>query len=247
MMDVPRQAVIVANVRSGGTFLSHCLSNHEDVHCDRGDILHHRSIWRQCIPGDPALVLRCALNQAHYAVCACKLTYTQAFDKAVWPYLMETRPKLIWLHRENHLRQAVSVILVKLMRKGLLDQPVHSMRETVPVRVQIAPEVVLQHVRNIASQDANAAKRLGGLGEHLELTYADVVGGEGNVATQLPTATTKRLCAFLGIPYQTLRCRLTRVNAQPLREMLTNWAEIETAVEDAGMGHYLKDEAAWRS
>ncbi len=57
----------------------------------------------------------------------------------------------------------------------------------------------------------------------------------------------KQAVIVANVRYQTLRCRLTRVNAQPLREMLTNWAEIETAVEDAGMGHYLKDEAAWRS
>jgi len=216
MIEPPTQAVIVANVRSGGTFLSHCLSNHEDIHCDRGEVIHHRSIWRQCIPGDPALILRCVLDQAHYAVCACKLTYTQAFHKAVWPYLVETRPRLIWLHRENHLRQAVSVILVKLLRKGLVNQPVHSTRQTGPVRVRIAPEIVLDHVRSMASRDADAAKRLVGLGEYLELTYADVVGGEGNVAYQLPTKTTQRVCKYLGVPYQTLRCRLTRVNAYPL-------------------------------
>lgn len=247
MIAAPRQAVIVANVRSGGTFLAHCLSNHEDVHCDRGEVMHSRGIWRQCIPGDPALVLRCALNQDHYAVCACKLTYTQAFHKTVWPYLVETRPKLIWLHRENHLRQAVSVILVKLLRKGLVNQPVHSTERTVPMSVEIAPEIVLHHVRSMAQQDAQAAERLGKLGKYLELTYAQVVGGENVVATQLPTDTTLRLCTYLDVPYQTLRSRLTKVNARPLREMLTNWDEIEAVVRDAGMGHYLEDEAVWRS
>lgn len=247
MMGAPRQAVIVANVRSGGTFLAHCLSNHEDVYCARGEVMHSRGIWRQCIPGEPATLLRCVLNQEHYAVCVCKLTYTQAFHKTVWPYLAEMRPKLIWLHRENHLRQAVSVILVKLLQKGLVDQPVHSTERTAPISVEIAPEIVVHHVRSMAQQDAQAAERLSKLGDYLELTYAQVVGGENVVATRLPTATTKRVCAYLGVPYQTLRSRLTKINARPLREMLGNWDEIEAAVRDAGMGHYLEDESAWRS
>jgi len=29
-------AVIIAAIRSGGTFLTHCLSSHSMIHCDRG-------------------------------------------------------------------------------------------------------------------------------------------------------------------------------------------------------------------
>jgi len=39
--------LILAHVRTGGTFCAHALSNHPQVYCDRGETLHHLSAWRK--------------------------------------------------------------------------------------------------------------------------------------------------------------------------------------------------------
>ena len=50
--NLARPAVVIASVRSGGTYLAHCLSNHPQVFCDRGESLHHDSLWHRYLKAD---------------------------------------------------------------------------------------------------------------------------------------------------------------------------------------------------
>jgi hypothetical protein len=245
--DIAAPVVIVAAIRSGGTFLAHCLSNHTSIFCDRGEPLHYRSVWCNALHPNRRHLLAALLNQTGYQVSMCKLTYMQALHRDIWPWLEAHRPRVIWLRRENHVRQAVSVLINKAARAGQLTRPQHTFAPTKPARVELAPALVLKAARGLSAVDRKAREQLRALGEMHSLTYADVVGGEHMSAERLPTWTGMKLCQFLRVPYERMKCDLKRVNPYPLREMLRNWREVETAVQASEFADYLEDELAWTS
>jgi len=69
-----------------------------------------------------------------------------------------------------------------------------------------------------------------------------VVGGEDARAERLPLATTKRVCAFLGVDYELLRCELKRVNPFPLHEMIGNWRDVRKAIKESEFADLLEAE-----
>lgn len=234
-----RGAVIVAAIRSGGTFLAHCLSNHPQIFCERGEPVHHRSVWCTILDPNRCELLAALLNQTGYQVSACKLTYVQAFHRNIWPWLEQQRPRVIWLHRENVLRQSVSVLLNIRSRDGAIKLPQHAFERPKSVRVAIEPESVLTMARTLIDRDTMARKRLKGL-TLLPLTYEDITGG-GEVAT-LPPAVRDRLCTFLGVRVEEMGTDLMKINWAPLKEILTNWSDVHSAVEQSEFARWLERE-----
>jgi len=227
-----RSAVIVAAVRSGGTFLAHCLSNHPDIFCDRGESLHHTSLWHTHLTADRGKLLYCLTHMQGYRVSMCKLTYQQAFSE-VWDYIRKI--PIIWLRRENTIRQAVSVLLNEMARGGRIERPQHTFGRVEPVHMDLAPHLVLRAARGLLEQDQRAEGQLGGL-EPLRLTYEEIVGPASTLADGMG----KRICTFLGVRCVALGCDLTRINPQPLAGMITNWEAVRGAIEGSEFAHCLE-------
>lgn len=244
--NMARPAVIIAAIRSGGTFLSHCLSNHPQIFCDRGEPLHHDSVWVSNLHPDRRHLLAAILNQTGYEVSMCKLTYAQAFHPHIWPWLAKRQPAVIWLTRENLIRQAVSVLINRQARRqGGIKRPQHTFQELRPVQVELAPEQVLAKARELRSHDNQARQRLAGFKAVLPLTYNQIIGGEGESAIRLPVRTTTRLCEFLDVRRETLRSDLKRVNPFALRTLLANWRQVTAAVQASEFAACLIDEGVW--
>ena len=248
--NMARPAVIIAAVRSGGTFLSHCLSNHRQIFCTRGEPLHYRSVF---YAGDPAAfmdidrrnLLGVLLNQTGYEVSMCKTTYMQALDAQVWAWLVKRQPRVIWLRRENRIRQAVSLLINKAARRGEVKHPQHAFRKRRAASVTLDPVVVLKAARGLCAVDQRVAGQIAQIEHVYRVTYAQIVGGEGAEARELPEKTTGELCGFLGVRYEALGCDLVRTNAHPLREVLSNWNEMEPAIRNSEFAGTLEDE--WTS
>jgi hypothetical protein len=236
-----RPAVIIAAIRSGGTFLAHCLSNHSQIFCERGEPLHHGSVWHRTMKPDRQRLLAALLDQTGYQVSVCKLVYVQAFHRDIWPWLEKRRPMVIWLRRENAIRQAVSMLINKRARHGKITQAQHSFTAGHPVRAELAPDQVLRAARGLQERDLWAIKRLAGW-KTLELTYAQVVGGEGTMASSMPDETCERVCTFLGVRMEALGCDLQRVNPYPLSKMLSNWPAVRRAIKGSEFAEMLADE-----
>lgn len=241
--NMAQGALIIASIRSGGTFLAHCLSNHSQIYCDRAESLHHLSVWCSTIKPDRRHLLAALLNQSGYQVSMCKLVYTQAFRGEIWEWIIKRQPRVIWLYRENVLRQALSVYLNRQVRQArTLKRPQHTFKATKRVTVEIDPARFVRIARSLASADEQAKEKLAALRDVYRLTYADVVGGEDAVAERLPLKTTKVLCAFLGVPYELLRCDLKRINPYPLHEMIGNWQDVRRAIRKSGFAELLEAE-----
>lgn len=231
--------VIIAAVRTGGTFLSHCLSNHTQVYCDRAESLHHLSVWCTTVKGDRRRILAALLNQTGYHASGCKLTYTQAFNDDIWKWLVKKQPKVIWLYRENVLRQAISVHLNRLVRDGAkIKRPAHTFDETGPVSIEISPALFLKYAEGLTKQNKWASERVKNFNDVYQLTYDDLVGEGSAAAEKINTTTAKKICDFLGVRYEPLKCDLKRVNHYPLSQLIKNWPDVEAAIkssEFAGM------------
>lgn len=238
--------LIIAQKRSGGTYLTHCLSNHPRVFCDRGESMHHLAIWRKHL--EAVDVLHVLTHQEGYNSSGFRMVYSQAFDKALWPLITDViKPKIIWLTRANKLRQGVSICVNRMIRmKELPYHPVHSFKYHEPPRFTVAPKRILKTCRSVVRGDSVAGKRIirSGL-DHLPLTYSELVGGEGNTQRCLAEPAIVKLCSFLGMNTYPLCCDLVRVHAHPLRIMFDNWNEIESAVSDSEFAKWLEDESRW--
>ncbi len=227
-----RPGVIVASVRSGGTFLAHCLSNHPQIFCDRSESLHHTSLWHTHLTADRRKLLYCLTHMQGYQVSMCKLTHQQAFSE-VWDYIRRLR-LVIWLRRENTIRQAVSMMLNEMARGGRILRPQHTFGRVEPVRVELGPELVLRTARGLLERDQRAGEQLRKL-YPLALTYEEIVGP----ASTLADGATRKICKFLGVRYVALGCDLTRINAEPLEEMISNWEAVRGAIEGSEFAHLL--------
>ncbi|RLG78470.1 MAG: hypothetical protein DRO14_00605 [Thermoprotei archaeon] len=243
---IARPAVIIASLRSGGTFLAHCLSNHPHIFCDRGEPLHYRSVWLDCLDGITRVdLLQALLDQTGYHVSMCKLTYRQAFLDGVWEYLVRAQPAVIHLRRENYLRQAVSFLLNCKARAGHITLPQHTFRAvTMRERVSLAPRSIIRAIEELREQDEFAKTKLAEFSQLLELTYEDIAWSGHGEATGIPWDVSSRICDFLGVPQAMLHCHLRRVNPQPLPEIIENWGAVRAEIERTPYAVWLEEEEA---
>jgi hypothetical protein len=239
--DTAQPAVIIAAIRSGGTFLSHCLSNHPDVFCDRDESLHHLSVWHTHLTADRVKVLHCLTHMAGWRVSMCKLVYKQALQGDVWKYLVETKPHVIHLTRRNVIRQAVSALINRSARAGKLEHPAHTFDDVPAVQIELTPDSILELARGLVAQDQQVGQALKEFPHVLSLDYASL-GGEGESVKQLPAETGRAICSFLGVAYRAMSCDLKRVNPQSLSEILVNWPEVLPAIQASEFAECLDDE-----
>jgi len=150
---------------------------------------------------------------------------------------------VIWLRWENTIRQAVSVLLNQMARRGRIQRPQHTFARVEPICVDLKPEWILKTARGLLERDRKAKRRVVPLNS-LALTYEEIVGP----ASTLADGAARRICEFLEVRYiPTLACDLTRINPQPLAEMIQNWSEMREAIEGSEFAHCLRDEADGRT
>lgn len=240
--------LIVAGVRCGGTFLAHCLSNHPTVFCDRGESMHRHSVWRQGYTVQAPELLRVLTSQEGYHASGFRMVHSQAFSKHIWREIVNTKPRIIHLRRENVLRQAASLIFHRMVRAHKVPfHPVHTFKEVAPPdKVTIAPGLLLKSCRELVRQSNGADSRMRKAGlSVLTVEYGEMVGGEGEQSIYVELETAREICGHLGICDYPLTCELKRVHAHPLRAMIANWAEVERAIVGSEFVEHIAHEMQW--
>jgi len=233
--DLARSFVILAHVRTGGTFCAHALSNHPQVYCDRGETLHHGSAWRKArIPVEA--ILGAIWGADGYHAAGFRAIYTQAYHDAVWPLIETERAWIIHLTRENVTRQAVSNAYQQMVRHGTLPYyAVHSFEERRPEPVEADVTMIVGYARRIRREVREGAARLACYEEPvLEVTYEEMTGGAG--ATEMVEAVAYRIEDFLEVERARLPVALKRDFPVPMREWFTNWRAMRRGLKAAGFG-----------
>jgi len=227
--------LILAHVRTGGTFCAHALSNHPQIYCDRGETLHHLSAWRMAhVPVEQ--ILEAIWHQDGYMAAGWRAIYRQAFHPRVWPLVVEARPRIIHLTRANVTRQAVSFGYQHLVRQGALPYyPVHSFHTHTRRPVAVEPAVIVGYAQKVAREMREGRKRLAAFpGDVLEVTYEEMVGN--GAATEMAAPVADRIERYLNVRPAPLPVDLVCDFDAPMAEWFSNWGAIRSALQAAGFG-----------
>jgi hypothetical protein len=255
VIEVQARVPILAQTRSGSTMLCCALSNHPEIHCTRGEPLHRLNSFRWAFGGEKSpwgnevwrQILGLVFNQWGYRACAAKVNWGPGTE-VVWDWLARMRPavKAIRLTRENRLRQAASDIIRRATR--WTESPrVHTAKPLPSRSFRIEPGILLQLMKRLDADEAKGKDMLSQRGiATLAITYEEMVIEERLEITHLNGNVSARLCDWLAVENQRLPVRpARRVNREPLRELLSNWPEVEAAVATSPWAACLEKEAKW--
>jgi LPS sulfotransferase NodH len=226
--EAPQPAIIIAQSRSGSTFLSHCLDSHYDIGCERDGPFGPHRYWQKLGASHRELA-RALWCRGGYRVSMFKVTARQVKNGFITPEMLkEVRPKVINLHRENILKALVSATLSTAAYHGEIDHPLQTY-ETVPQReVALDCTMLVDEIEAYRAKLDKMRQLLAGLGlEVLDLSYEQLTGGKE--VEQLPIDITRTICEFLGVAVMPLYARLKKLNPAPI---ITNRDEIEATLKD---------------
>lgn len=247
----PYPAAIVCGTRTGGTYLSHCLDSHPEVFCTRSEILHGKHAVRRSFPqADPANWARVYLEPQGYRVRCAKLIYGQLRKfREVLDWVVANDGRLVHLTRENTLRCVCSVLFRKMHKSTGLVQGRYATHNVGPIRpfeAVMDVDALLNGMRARRKQEQVWDRNLARLGRPLlRVGYDQITGGEHVNAEQIPEATSRELCAFLGVTHRELTPLVTKTNRWPLKAVIRNWDEVEAAVAASPFARCLEDEEAF--
>lgn len=226
----PSPALILAGVRTGGTLLAHALDSHPQMFFVRGEPLHHSNVWAGYLPEIERLTL--IFSQTGYLVSGCKLLYAQLYHGGITDFVKGLSPKIIFVHRENMLKQVASYIINKKVREWQLEfRPQHSFEEQPSWgSIAVPPEEFLKAYNLLLGRKKKVEKFLKENGfEVLRISYEQITGD--SEIEELPPKQSARLCEFLGVPKRNLLVTLRKINKQEPNELFSNWKEILNAIE----------------
>lgn len=240
------RAVILTTQRTGSTSLVVSLGTHPDIEC-AGEIL----IGAPDRPGPqvrgplknvvrigniirfgawmPARRMARFYAGGQARVRAFKVMYNQLKYPFALRYLQNDRSiRVMHLRRHNLLKVHVSRLLMGKRERVQATGPVEA------VRTHVDPAEAIDAMR----QARERYERFDGLfGTHprLQLAYESLFDGQG-----LSEAASAAICDFLEVPRQPMHSRLTKLNPELLRDMVTNYDELATAVARTEFAEFLQ-------
>lgn len=223
--------VILASPRSGSGLLAELLSAHPDFCCD-ADVLARK---RRALPF--YLVSRSLRAKRPYY----GFTVTQR------QLALQGRPqrslarlhaqgwKIVYLERDNLLRQALSFVIVNHRRSWGHPDPWKHRQGDGPLalgRIRVDPRALLARLEDVEQRQRQTRETLRGL-PHLALTYErDLLGA------QAQQAAADKVCDFLGARRVAVASDLVKVGPVDLAVLIENHEELALALADtsyAGM------------
>lgn len=225
--DPPQPAIIIAQSRSGSSFLCHCLDSHYQIGCERGELFSLRYGWQKLGVGHRDLIVA-FWGRLGYRVSMFKVGYKQIrFGYMTAEILQEFKPKVIHLYRNNVLNAIISRNLGE--RENELKHPVHTYEPVKQQEVEIDCNTLLDNIEEYLQQiDTTRHQLLDGL-EVLELTYEAI----GNNQSLLPQAIANNICQFLGVAGDmSMFSEMVKVNPAPI---IMNKEQIRETLK--GTGH----------
>jgi LPS sulfotransferase NodH len=230
------RAVVLTTQRSGSTFLVECLRSHPEIECS-GEILNGQ-------PDHPVPPFRGPLKKFKKAL---RIAYTGAWMPGRWldafysrgsakvrcfkaMYNQLSRPfamhyfdrnediRVIHLRRHNMLKVHVSTLLMDEREQLQATAPAEA------VWIRVDPAKAIASMRKARayydSFDQAFAKH-----PRLQVAYEKLFDGP-----YLQEETGRRICEFLEVPYHRMQSKLTKLNPDSLRDMVTNYDELADAI-----------------
>jgi hypothetical protein len=231
------RAVVLTTQRTGSTFLTECLRSHPEVECG-GEILNgqpdvpreaYRGPFKQAVKAWNIL-RRGAWRPSHRMeryfcggqakVRAFKIMYNQLRRPFAESYLVDHEEvRVIHLRRHNLLKVYVSELLMP-KRKHL--QATGGQVEAVWIRVDPAKAIArLRRAKAEYERFDTAFHRH----RRLPVMYETLIEED-----HLQPDTAQRICDFLEVAPYPMKSRITKLNPESLRDMVTNYDELASAI-----------------
>jgi hypothetical protein len=206
------------------------------------------SEWRPFTLSERTELLDVLTNQTGYLVSLCKLTYDQAFCDDIWGWIQKQAPRVIWLKRANLIRQAVSQIINRNVAAHKLQRPQHSFEPVLIEPVAVSVPAVIRYIEHFGRQNRNAEARLNDVERVFPITYEEIMANPKHLyqAEGMNEDAGKRICAFLGVPYEPMPTRLMRIHPGPLSNLISNWRDVREALQ-VRHSDLVKGEQHWNS
>lgn len=219
------KAIIIANMRSGSTFLVSCLGSHSQIEAYDGEPLLYGSPYRGWNDTDLDV-----LERYYQMADVAKLTYVQVTDE-ILTYAAEKGLRVIHLTRPDVIGWAFSAATNRNTEDRRYGHIKVSQERPEKPSFTVDVERFMRNARLADKNQRAYTERLGSLpNEVLHLTYDDITGGVS--AAGIPEPTGRQLCGFLGLPYEPLTSD-RRKSGWPMEEVVTNWPELRQAIEES--------------
>jgi hypothetical protein len=230
------RAVILTTQRSGSTFLVQCMDSHPEIECS-GEILNgqpdhpvppyrgpFKKVWKglriiRTGAWMPGRWMDAFYRRGTAKVRCFKAMYNQLSRPFAMRYFAGNDDiRVIHLRRHNLLKVHVSTLLMDEREQIQATAPT----EAVWIRVDPAKAIAsLRKARAYYESFDEAFARH----PRLQVAYESLFDGP-----YLQEETGRRICDFVGVAYHRMQSKLTKLNPESLRDMVTNYDELATAI-----------------
>jgi len=234
--------LIVADPRTGGTFLSTCLGSHPDIYCHRKEVLHPRDTPRQVVPRlAPLQLARIFLEQQAWEACGIKLIYKQVAPVFL-RYIQEEDGVLIFLERKNAIRVAISREATRQYKEDAKVNYPYTRREPGrPNPIAVEANRIIQVARTYRARTQQMHDRLRDEGiPYKHILYEEMLDPDD--PHRMDKELGYELCARLGASKRVLRCKYYPSAPVPLSEFIINWVNLRDRIMNSELTDCLEGE-----
>lgn len=237
-----RPALVVADNRSGGTFMMYSLSVHPEIFATRHEPFCMTS-WRAASGMDERQVIHTLTTIPQFRVGIFKVTHKQFMDSGHLHSFFVERPsgKVIHLWRENVFRQAMSYVA---------STGIRFTEQTELPMVECVPAEVLNFIRAKVTERERVRNRIAGMvgaENMLCIKYENMIGGEGGEAGEISPDIAACICRFLGVTVLPLSNPGMRTTTPfKARRFVANYAELERVISGSEFAYFLEREELYR-
>lgn len=244
--NIGQPFIVIADPRSGGSFLSTCVSSHPGVYCSRAEVLHPRDVPREVFPAASNLsIVRAFVEQQGWEACGVKVIYKH-LTKSIVRWMEKEGVKAFQLIRENPIRVALSRAMFRAYKRGGdVYYPIWRYDGGgAEGKVVVDPLSVIAEARKYAADTRHISDVLCAAEiDTMVVRYADMVGGEGQEASGIPSALSYKICDFLGLTSRkTLTTTLRKVGTRHIYQVIANWKQFRERVLNSELAYCLEEE-----
>lgn len=230
--------LIISRSRTGSTLLMTSLNSHPNIMClgERLNFLRRNEKSRRRNP--VSIIKNIYGKQPGYTKAAgFKLFYSHPNDaseserEAIWAQLAAIDGlKIINLRRKNVVRALISKEIAA--QSGEYFSTKKSDGPKSNKKIEFRPEKLHEELGKNEHREKTCLSRFNHC-EKLEITYEQLVSN--------PSETHQALCEFLNVDQVCLSSDLKKQNPEPIKEILTNYVELEEYFSDTEYSHFFQE------
>jgi hypothetical protein len=235
----PVRFVVLTTGRTGSELLVSLLNSHRAITCDGELLAEPRSFPRRYVTARAAVAGLRGADAHGWKLLSGQFRHLRGIGEPLdYPRrLHETGSRIILLERRNIVQQTLSWMRTGHGNSQALAKHHYTVGESREVGPMAIDPLELLAGTYYVEAEATFVREAAGRVPHLRLVYEDDLC---NPVSQ--QATVDRICSYLGLPPAPVASKLIRITPRRVRDMLSNFDEIEALVSQTRYRKYLLDD-----